>query len=212
MNKILYAFLTVALFHLGFVNISVAQEEFPARDASQQADIEQNVSDMLNLFDELQNDKEMSKELGLLKEGKNNTEKSAPPEPFSQSEKIPNPTRDSAGKNIETANEVVRFDADTPESHFQLGLEHWLAKNLVAAINQFQEVIRVAPENAHAYWNLALLYNENNQGPEAIAYIKKARAIYSKYEYTAYAEEARKRLNGYLEKYGDSAMSIPSPE
>lgn len=207
MKKILYGFYIVALLHSGFSSVSQAQE------TGQQKDIEQNVNEMLNLFDEMQNDEAMSKELSRLKDGGNKAEEPDPLEHFvAPDENLGSTEKDNAKNSIETANEVVRFDADTPESHFQLGLEYWLAKNYDEAIHQFQEVVRMDPVNAHAYWNLGLLYDEKNQGPQAIANIKKAKAIYTKYEYSTYEEEAIKRLNSYLEKYGDSSMRMPAPE
>jgi tetratricopeptide (TPR) repeat protein len=217
MAKLLYGFIIVALLYSGVSGISWAQNEFPEHEADPQEDIEKNVNEMLSLFDEVQNDEKLSRELLLLKNGKNNANEPDPLEEFAQSDENLNPARGSAEKNnaknkIETANEVVRFDADTPEGHFQLGLEFWLSKNLDKAIDQFQQVVRVTPENAHAYWNLGLLYDENNRGPEAIANMKKAQAIYSKYKYSTYAEEAGKRIKSFVEKYGPSATSISSPE
>jgi len=314
MKIILYAVFFAALMHSGFSSTSLAQDKSPANDAGQQADIEQNVNDMVRLLEELQNDEEMSSELllqnngsdglvlpekeiinsaeqpppeqlvkpdeklvpipspveknsaknsiepannvveldtdfpessvqfsdrspadnagkkedveqnvndmvrlledmqiqGLLfpkDEGKK-TEKPDPLQQFVKPEKnlipIPAPVEKRKAKNyIEPANEVVRFDPDGPDSHFQLGLENWVSKNLDEAIRQFQEVVRLDPENAHAYWNLGLLYDENNRGPEAIANIKKAEDIYAKYEYSTYVREARKRLQSFSKKYGN---------
>ena len=65
-------------------------------------------------------------------------------------------------------------------------------------------MIRLAPENAHAYWNLGLLYDKLNQGPEAIANLKKAEGIYSKYNYPEFVADTRKRLNQFSEKYSPS--------
>lgn len=109
-----------------------------------------------------------------------------------------------AGKSIEKTDDVVRLDPDGPDSHFQNGLVYWQSENLDRAIVEFQEVIRLAPENAHAYWNLGLLYDKLNQGPEAIANLKKAESIYSKYNYPEFTADARRRLIQFSEKYSPS--------
>ena len=202
MKKILYAFFIAALMQSGFSSTSHAQDGFSADDAGEQIDIEQNVNEMLKLLEEMQNT-----EWSFPKDGIDKTDE---PDPLKHIVKpgenlilIPDPVEKNKPKiNIEPANEVVRFDPDSPDSHFQLGLEHWVSKNLNEAIQQFQEVVRLDPENAHAYWNLGLLYDENNRGPEAIANIEKAEGIYAKYDYSTYVNEARKRLRSYSEKYG----------
>lgn len=218
MQKFFCAFVFAALLLTGFSGISLAQDDFLTGEAGQLDDIEQNVNDMLKLLEGMQNDEEMSYELLLPKNGSdgwllpekriNNSAEPAPLEHVVKPDKklvpTPGPVEENYAKNIiEPANEVVRFDPEGPDSHFQLGLEHWVSKNLNEAIRQFQEVVRLDPENAHAYWNLGLLYDENNRGPEAIANIKKAEGIYVKYDYSTYVEEARKRLQNYSEKYGN---------
>jgi tetratricopeptide (TPR) repeat protein len=249
MKKILCAFLLIAVWHSGFPGISLAQNGSPANDAGQQEDIEQNMNDIIKLLDELQNDKGMSEELLLPKNGNVKTEKNLnpaePTRPSQRSDKrfadkavqaseieknvdamlkaleelnnsgLQNsddhlnpagdpPKNNTVEKRIEKTNEVVRLDPAGPDNHFQNGLMYWKSKNLDAAIGEFQEVVRLDPENAHAYWNLGLLNDESNRGPEAIANIKKAERIYSKYNYSTYAEDARKRLKLFSEKYGHS--------
>jgi len=216
MKIFLYVFLAAALWLSGFSIISLAQDEFPADDSGKKDDVEQNVNDMVRLLEELEYFNEMSNKMLLPKDGSdewvlpekriNNSEELDPLKHFVKPEKnlipIPDPVeKNNAKNNIEPANEVVRFDPDSPDSHFQLGLEHWVSKNLDEAIRQFQEVVRLDPENAHAYWNLGLLYDEKNRGPEAIANIKKAEGIYAKYDYSTFMEEARKRLQSYSDKY-----------
>jgi predicted transglutaminase-like cysteine proteinase len=110
-----------------------------------------------------------------------------------------------AEKSIEKKDEVVRLDPNGPDFHFQNGLVLWQSENLEAALHEFQEVIRLAPENAHAYWNLGLLYDKLNQGTEAIASLKKAEEVYSKYNYPEFAEDSKKRMKLFSEKYGRSS-------
>jgi tetratricopeptide (TPR) repeat protein len=162
---------------------SQTRHKFFAQNKGQVNEIEKNVDAMIKALEELN------------KGG------------FENSDDHLNPSSDptqnnTAGKRIEKTNEVVRLDPAGPDSHFQNGLVYWKSKNLDAAIGEFKEVVRLDPENAHAYWNLGLLNDESNRGPEAIANIKKAEGIYSKYNYPLFVEDARKRLKHFREKYG----------
>lgn len=192
-------------------------DEFPAKDEGPKEDIEQNVNDMVKLLEELENNQAKKDELFLPKDEIDKKEKQDPLERFVKPEKkflLPRtPVENKKAKSsIETTNEVVRFDTDDPDSHFQLGLEYWVAKNLDDAILQFLEVIRLEPENAHAYWNLGLLYDASNKGPEAIANITKAKELYAKYNYSAYVGEAKRRLKRFSEKYGNPPPGTSLPE
>ncbi len=164
------------------------EDQFSADNTDQPNEIERNVNEMLKALEELQNSG------------------------FEKLDDDLNPANDptqnnTARKSIEKTDEVVRLDSIGPDSHFQSGLLYWKSKDLDAAIQEFQEVVRLAPVNAHAYWNLGLLYDESDRGTLAIANIKKARDIYSSYNYPEYVEDARKRLKKFSEKYGQ-----PFPE
>lgn len=157
-------------------------------DDAELDDIEKNVDAMLKALEEL--------------EGSGNLGATDTVEQFVPSaERLTPGEKVRTGKSIEKTDDVVRLDPDGPDSHFQNGLVYWKSDNLDRAIIEFQEVIRLAPENAHAYWNLGLLYDELNQGPKAIASLKKAEGIYTKYDYPEFAEDAIKRLNQFSEKY-----------
>lgn len=213
MKKIMRLFFLIVLLLAGFSSISLAQDEVSADEAVQHDDVQQNVNDMLKLLEDLQTDEGMNDGLLFPQDEMDSTKEPDPLENFVSPEIPLDPTEKNNPENrIEKANEVVRLDPDDPQSHFQLGLEYWASKNLDEAIHQFEEVIRLDQENAHAYWNLGLLYHESGRGSEAIAKIKKAEAIYSKYNYSTFAEQAKKRLKSYSEKYGDSSNSAPLPK
>ncbi len=208
MKKIMCPFFIIVLIHTGFAGMSLAQEEISADETVQKNDIQQNVNDMLKLLEDLQKDGWMNESLLIPKEETGPTD---PLERFVSPETPKDPAETNTPEHrIEKANEVVRLDPDDPQSHFQLGLEYWASKNLGEAIHQFEEVVRLDQENAHAHWNLGLLYAESDKGPEAIANIKKAEAIYTKYHYSTYAGQARDRLKRYNEKFGDSAGNPPA--
>ena len=131
MKKLLYAVFIAALMHSGFSSTSLAQDKFPAKDAGELADIEQNVNDMVRLLEELQNDEEMSSELLLQNNGSdglvlpekkiNNSEEPPPPEQLVKPDEklvpIPSPVKKKKAKNsIEPANNVVGLDTDSLES------------------------------------------------------------------------------------------------
>jgi tetratricopeptide (TPR) repeat protein len=170
---------------------SLPGDKFSEDKKTELDDIEKNVDAMLKALEEL----ESSGGLGAPDTVK---EFVPPADRLTPSEKT------TVGKSIEKTDDVVRLDPDGPDSHFQNGLVYWKSENLDSAIVEFQEVIRLAPENAHAYWNLGLLHDKLNQGPEAIANLKKAEGIYTKYNYPEFAEDARKRLNQFSEKYSPS--------
>lgn len=159
------------------------ENQFSVDKTGQPNEIEKNVNEMLKALEDLQNS------------GFENFDDNLNP--------ADDPTQNNTAKrSIEKTDEVVRLDSIGPDSHFQSGLLYWKSKDLDAAILEFQEVVRLAPVNAHAYWNLGLLYDESNRGSLAIANITKAKDIYSKYNYPEYAEDARKRLKKFSEKYG----------
>ena len=214
MQKILPAFCGLVLLLAGFTGTSLAQEEpkmekVEKMDASQEIDqIEQNVNGMLQMLEALESDGSLSRPeepaSGPGLEGSPNTgsfEALVKPDasaglPVSGENRV-----ESSKKRIATEDEVVRFVAEDPDSHFRLGLEYWRSQNFDEAISHFLEVVRLAPENAHAHWNLGLLNDKKNNGPEAIAYLEKAEDIYVKYNYPAYAQEARQRLDELHKKY-----------
>jgi len=170
---------------------SQPDDKFSGDEAAKLDEIEKNVDAMLKALEEL----ESSGSLGT----------PDTIEPFTPPTDRLSPNKNTlAGKSIEKADEVVRLDPDGPDRHFQNGLIYWQSENLDRAIIEFQAVIRLAPENAHAYWNLGLLHDKLNRGAEAIANLKKAEGIYSKYNYPAFTEDARKRLKQFSEKYKPS--------
>jgi tetratricopeptide (TPR) repeat protein len=161
-----------------------------AEQENQLNEIENSVNDMLKALEELEKNGQAGKITAT--------------DPLDDFLDLPKNSGDKnvVEKSIEKKDEVVRLDPNGPDLHFQNGLVFWKSENLEAAIHEFQEVIRLAPENAHAYWNLGLLYDKTNQGTKAIASLKKAEKVYSKYNYPEFAEDTRKRLKLFTEKYG----------
>ncbi|VAX28739.1 hypothetical protein MNBD_NITROSPINAE05-687 [hydrothermal vent metagenome] len=171
---------------------ALSADKVLAEQENQLNEIENNVNEMLKALEEL----EKSGQEGQIAAADPLDDFLTPPESSNSG------NENSAKKSIEKKDEVVRLDPDGPDLHFQNGLVFWKSENLEAALHEFREVIRLAPENAHAYWNLGLLYDKLNQGAEAIASLKKAEEVYSKYNYPEFAEDARKRLKSFSEKYG----------
>ena len=194
--------------------MSQAQQEEPSTglsnavdindDSSEPEDLEQNVENMLKLLGDLENDREAGKELNIPGEEKMDQKMAEQPGDPMPSNTIPplTPIEKKVKKNhIEPANEVVKFVPEDPGSHFRLGMDYWRSNNLDAAIQHFEEVVRLDPENAHAFWNLSILYEKMNKGSEALNNAIKAKAIYSKYDYSLYVAQAQERLQKLSTKF-----------
>lgn len=218
--SLVFVFLTLANHSYSETEPAIEEiETIETVDGSQELDemddIEKNVNSMLKLLEELESNQSLNEEGALSRPAENKT---AGTDAFDGLVKPEEGTGVSGTqgqpelpqKRIEAANEVVRFVPEDPDSHFRLGLEYWRSQNFDQAINHFIEVIRLDPENAHAYWNLALLKDKKSNGSEAIAYLKKAEDIYTKYEYPSYAKDAQDRLQQYYEKY-DLLPGSPAP-
>jgi len=87
-------------------------------------------------------------------------------------------------------------------NHFDLGLIEWRQNNLPAAIVHFKAVIASEPGNAHAYWNLALVYDQQGEGTNAIRMMEEAEKIYKNYGDPEDMRKARDHLVSWHEKYG----------
>jgi tetratricopeptide (TPR) repeat protein len=57
---------------------------------------------------------------------------------------------------------------------FMLGVIHYNMNDLVKAEEEFKETIKISPYFVDAYYNLGLLYNQNQRFPEAGAVLEKA--------------------------------------
>ncbi len=112
------------------------------------------------------------------------------------------------------AAEVAKTPAPAPEpapavkiiddlNHFDLGLIEWRQNNLPAAIVHFKAAIASEPANAHAYWNLALVYDQQGEGTKAIRMMEEAEKIYKNFGDQEDMLKARDHLLSWHEKYGD---------
>jgi len=220
MKKALPVIFAATLWFAGFLSISQAQSGFSVGDVGEEDKmgavnkqddlndidrIEQNVNDMLKLLEDLENGGSLGEKLKVTKDKKSKLGEADPLDQFIKPDEPsgstkPSQKRNKEKRNIEATDEVVKFVPDDPDSHFRQGLDFWRSKNPDEAIRQFKEVLRLAPENAHAYWNLGLLYEEKQDDTQAADYIKKAEAIYLKYDYARYAEEAKRHLESLTRK------------
>lgn len=222
MEKILPMVLTATLGLAGLTGIFQAQQK-PSKDEidiaenkvaveenNKQGDLdslEKNVDNMLKLLDDLQKDDPITNNKTTRKKMdgmKAVTPPGIPAAPDRNPDPLPPLDNKAPTNQIESPNEVVKFVPEDPESHFKLGLDYWQSKNLDAAIQHFEEVVRLEPVNAHAYWNLSLLFEEKDMGTEALIYTKKAENIYKKFDYTLYESQAQKRIEQLSKKYEKS--------
>jgi tetratricopeptide (TPR) repeat protein len=225
MKKALPVIFAVTLLFSGFLGAAQAQSGFSVGDVgaedtmdavneqdvvSEIDQVEQNVNDMLKLLEDLEDNESLAGKLKITEEEKNKQGVADPLDQFIKPDEPSRLTKSSHKKNknsIEAAGEVVKFVPGDPDSHFRLGLDYWRSKKPDEAIRHFKEVLRLDPENAHAYWNLGLLYEEKQDDSLAVDYIKKAEAIYLKYGYSTYVEQAKKHLESLSRKNENPAVS-----
>lgn len=97
------------------------------------------------------------------------------------------------------------------EPHYVLGKSRVNAFNYTGAIEAFEESLEANPHSAHAHFQLAMLY-ENDQNSVA----DPAAAIYHYQEYLKYnpgadnADVVRQRIVGLKQKLAENVMPLPS--
>ena len=96
---------------------------------------------------------------------------------------------------------VPRPPKEDGPNHFDLGLAEWQQNHLQAAIGHFKAALAAEPTNAHAYWNLALIYDLKGEGASAIEMMEKAEAIYRAYGEREDMLKARERLLDWYKGY-----------
>jgi tetratricopeptide (TPR) repeat protein len=96
---------------------------------------------------------------------------------------------------------VPRPPKEDGPNHFDLGLAEWQQNHLQAAIGHFKAALAAEPTNAHAYWNLALIYDLKGEGASAIEMMEKAEAIYHAYGEREDMLKARERLLDWYKGY-----------
>ena len=232
MNRILPLTFIAILYFSGFPGISQAQNDISkgemgdvekideAGKPGELSDIdrlEQNVSNMLKMLEELEKNEGLKEKLKVGGEKKNKPPLPDPMDQFINPNKKLSQAPPSQNKNYTRKNktekrsratdEVVKFVPEGPGSHFRQGLDFWKSKQLDEAIKHFKEVVRLDHENAHAYWNLGLIYEEKKDDLQAIDNMKKAETIYLKYKYPLYAQQARRHVEKLSRKKNTSPES-----
>ncbi len=88
---------------------------------------------------------------------------------------------------------------------FDLGLAEWRQNNFSAAIGHFEAAVTAEPNNAHAFWNLAVLLDRQGEGKKAIAAMERAEEIYRAHGQREDVLKAREHLLEWYKKYGGQA-------
>lgn len=220
MNRILPLTFIAILYFSCFLGISQAQNNLSEGvkggvekidegdnpgDLSEIDQLEQNVSNMLKMLEELEKNEGLKKKLKVTDQKKNKPPLPDPMDQFVKPDKklsqIPPATKkNKTRKRNRPADAVVKVVPDGPGSHFRRGIDFWKSKQLDKAIRHFKEVVRLDHENAHAYWNLGLIYEEKKDDLQAIDNMKKAETIYLKYKYPLYAQQARRHVEKLSQK------------
>lgn len=101
-------------------------------------------------------------------------------------------------KNLEV--EQLKNPLD-PDIQFILGSDYWVLNNHEKAIEHYERALRLDPDYDPALWNLSAIYNQKEDGAEAIIYMKKAEAIFLEREDVKSLAKARKQLRDFFDKY-----------
>ncbi len=113
-------------------------------------------------------------------------------------------------KTIRENQERIANHPDDAEAHFLLGVEYDRRGKHEKAVSAFKEVLRINPKSAEAYFNLALLYGQMNEGREAIRNITLAGNLFSQREQVEKRDQARKLLHEFHTRFQISPTDLKS--
>jgi tetratricopeptide (TPR) repeat protein len=103
---------------------------------------------------------------------------------------------------IEQFQQIVRLEPKSVDSHLLLGRLYRLDNDLVKAENEFKTAIQIQPDSEEAVTSLAYLYNEEGDGPRAIALLnqvpdaERSSKLYSALGYTYEQQKEFKKAVG----------------
>ena len=79
---------------------------------------------------------------------------------------------------VMTFREAIKYYPDDPESYFFTGDLFMELKDYATARDYFAEVIRLQPDNAHAYLRMAACYDLQKDRNKAIQFVRKSAEIF----------------------------------
>ncbi len=98
---------------------------------------------------------------------------------------------------------------DPAEIHFKRAWQHRKNKQYREAVDEFQESLKHNPAKGSTHFNLGLVYDQLEEGAEAVVHLQKAVAIFQKENKPSNITSARNLLNKLYKKYPDLA---PDPQ
>jgi len=99
-----------------------------------------------------------------------------------------------------------------PEVCFNLGTAYQKLGRYKDAVCEFEKTLKYNPMSAEAYYNLALIYENMNEGKKATLHILKAGNLFSNKNDQVNKMEARGLLRQYYRKFNIQPEDLPEPD
>ena len=99
-----------------------------------------------------------------------------------------------------------------PEVCFNLGTAYQKLGRYKDAVFEFEKTLKYNPMSAEAYYNLALIYENMNEGKKATLHILKAGNLFSNKNDQVNKMEARGLLRQYYRKFNIQPEDLPEPD
>jgi len=92
---------------------------------------------------------------------------------------------------------------DPAEIHFKRAWQHRKDKRYREAVDEFQESLKHNPDKGTTHFNLGMVYDQLNEGKEAVAHVRKAVECFQKESKSSNITTAQNLLDKLLKKYPD---------
>lgn len=115
-------------------------------------------------------------------------------------------------KEIKQQKARVESMPDDPAARFNLGAAYEKSGRYEDAIREFEKTLKVNPKSAEAHYNLALLYENMNEGKKATLHILKAGNLFSNKNDQVNKMEARGLLRQYYRKFNIKPEDLPETD
>lgn len=115
-------------------------------------------------------------------------------------------------KEIKQQKARVESMPDDPAARFNLGAAYEKSGRYEDAIREFEKTLKGNPKSAEAHYNLALLYENMNEGKKATLHILKAGNLFSNKNDQVNKMEARGLLRQYYRKFNIKPEDLPETD
>ena len=94
---------------------------------------------------------------------------------------------------------------DPAEIHFKKAWQHRKFKRYREAVDEFLKSLEHNPDKGTTHFNLGLVYDQLNEGSQALAHVQKALALFETEQHASNNAAAQSLLKKLFKKYPDSA-------